>query len=72
MVIESKACSTTFQGHTSPVYSLCKMNEDEFISGSGDTTIRLWSLKTKLALLHSKETFSYVSSHCKMNEMSYF
>jgi hypothetical protein len=35
----------TITGHSSYVYSLIKLKEDEIASGSGDNTIKIWKKK---------------------------
>ena len=35
----------SLEGHTSQVYDILKYNDEALISASGDTTIKIWSIK---------------------------
>lgn len=39
-------CIRTLEGHTKPVCSLAVLNDDTIVSGSCDSTIKLWNSKT--------------------------
>jgi len=56
--LKAKACVATLRGHFKTVYSLCKMCEDLFISGTSDKLINYGHSKVKLALLRSKDTLA--------------
>lgn len=40
----SRSCMGLYQGHTNRVISVCKLNDQQFLSSSWDKTIKLWTI----------------------------
>ena len=45
--LNSYTCTTKLEGHTRGVLCLLKLNDEEFASGSGDSTIKIWNWNYK-------------------------
>jgi len=77
MDINTKDCKNTLLGHTNYIYNLNKFNDNMFISGSEDTTIKIWCTNTWTCLktLNESNRISYMITidnnyfaYCILNE----